>query len=30
MLIVVTHSASLAARLPIRFDLVDRTLNRES
>ena len=30
MLVVVTHSASLAARLPIRFELVDRTLNRES
>jgi lipoprotein-releasing system ATP-binding protein len=30
MLIVVTHSASLAARLPIRFDLVDKSLNRAS
>jgi lipoprotein-releasing system ATP-binding protein len=29
MLIVVTHSASLAAMLPVRFELVDRTLNRE-
>ena len=29
MLVVVTHSAALAARLPIRFELVDRTLNRE-
>jgi lipoprotein-releasing system ATP-binding protein len=28
MLIVVTHSAELAARFPIRFDLVDRTLQR--
>ena len=28
MLIVVTHSASLAAMLPIRFELVDRTLKR--
>jgi lipoprotein-releasing system ATP-binding protein len=28
MLIVVTHSAELAARFPIRFDLVDRTLHR--
>jgi lipoprotein-releasing system ATP-binding protein len=30
MLVVVTHSAALAARLPIRFELVDKTLNRES
>ncbi|HUP40763.1 MAG TPA: ABC transporter ATP-binding protein [Vicinamibacterales bacterium] len=30
MLIVVTHSADLAARFPIRFDLVDRTLQRVS
>ncbi len=28
MLIVVTHSADLAARFPIRFDLVDRKLQR--
>ena len=28
ILIVVTHSAELAARFPIRFDLVDRTLRR--
>jgi lipoprotein-releasing system ATP-binding protein len=28
ILIVVTHSADLAARFPIRFDLVDRTLQR--
>ena len=28
ILIVVTHSAELAARFPIRFDLVDRTLQR--
>jgi lipoprotein-releasing system ATP-binding protein len=28
MLVVVTHSAALAAMLPIRFELVDRTLNR--
>ena len=28
MLIVVTHSADLAARFPIRFDLVDRRLQR--
>jgi lipoprotein-releasing system ATP-binding protein len=28
ILIVVTHSADLAARLPIRFDLVDRKLQR--
>jgi lipoprotein-releasing system ATP-binding protein len=28
MLIVVTHSADLAARFPIRFDLVDRKLRR--
>ena len=28
ILIVVTHSADLAARFPIRFDLVDRTLHR--
>jgi len=28
MLIVVTHSVDLAARFPIRFDLVDRTLQR--
>ena len=28
MLIVVTHSAELAARFPVRFDLVDRTLQR--
>ena len=28
MLVVVTHSASLAARLPIRFELVDRELRR--
>ena len=28
MLIVVTHSTELAARFPIRFDLVDRTLQR--
>ncbi len=28
MLMVVTHSAELAARFPIRFDLVDRTLQR--
>ena len=28
VLIVVTHSAELAARFPIRFDLVDRTLQR--
>jgi ABC-type lipoprotein export system ATPase subunit len=30
ILIVVTHSAELAARFPIRFDLVDRTLKRVS
>jgi lipoprotein-releasing system ATP-binding protein len=28
ILIVVTHSAELAARLPMRFDLVDRKLQR--
>jgi len=28
ILIVVTHSVDLAARFPIRFDLVDRTLQR--
>jgi len=28
ILIVVTHSTELAARFPIRFDLVDRTLRR--
>ena len=28
ILIVVTHSADLAARFPIRFDLVDRKLQR--
>jgi lipoprotein-releasing system ATP-binding protein len=28
ILIVVTHSAELAARFPIRFDLIDRTLHR--
>ena len=28
ILIVVTHSAELAARFPIRFDLVDRQLQR--
>lgn len=28
ILIVVTHSADLAARFPIRFDLVDRSLQR--
>jgi lipoprotein-releasing system ATP-binding protein len=28
MLIVVTHSAELAARFPLRFELVDRTLQR--
>ena len=28
ILIVVTHSAELAARFPIRFDLVDRKLER--
>jgi lipoprotein-releasing system ATP-binding protein len=28
MLLVVTHSADLAARFPIRFDLVDRKLQR--
>jgi lipoprotein-releasing system ATP-binding protein len=28
ILIVVTHSADLAARFPIRFDLVDRKLER--
>jgi len=28
ILIVVTHSAELAARFPIRYDLVDRTLQR--
>ena len=28
ILIVVTHSADLAARFPMRFDLVDRTLRR--
>ena len=28
ILIVVTHSADLAARFPTRFDLVDRTLQR--
>ena len=28
ILIVVTHSAELAARFPMRFDLVDRTLRR--
>jgi lipoprotein-releasing system ATP-binding protein len=28
ILIVVTHSAELAARFPVRFDLVDRTLER--
>jgi lipoprotein-releasing system ATP-binding protein len=28
ILIVATHSADLAARFPIRFDLVDRTLQR--
>jgi lipoprotein-releasing system ATP-binding protein len=28
MLIVVTHSAELAARFPVRFDLVDRKLQR--
>ena len=28
ILIVVTHSAELAARFPIRFDLVDRKLQR--
>jgi lipoprotein-releasing system ATP-binding protein len=28
ILIVVTHSADLAARFPLRFDLVDRTLQR--
>ena len=30
ILIVVTHSADLAARFPITFDLVDRTLHRAS
>ena len=30
ILIVVTHSADLAARFPIRFDLVDRKLQRVS
>ena len=30
ILIVVTHSAKLASRFPIRFDLVDRTLQRVS
>jgi lipoprotein-releasing system ATP-binding protein len=30
MLVIVTHSAALAAMLPIRFELVDKTLNRES
>jgi lipoprotein-releasing system ATP-binding protein len=30
MLIVVTHSASLAAMMSIRFDLVDKALIRES
>jgi len=28
ILIVVTHSAELAARFPVRFDLIDRTLQR--
>jgi lipoprotein-releasing system ATP-binding protein len=28
ILLVVTHSAELAARLPVRFDLVDRKLQR--
>jgi lipoprotein-releasing system ATP-binding protein len=28
LLIVVTHSATLASRFPIRFELVDRQLNR--
>ena len=28
ILVVVTHSAELAARFPIRFDLIDRTLQR--
>jgi lipoprotein-releasing system ATP-binding protein len=28
ILVVVTHSAALAARLPIRFDLVDKQLHR--
>ncbi len=30
ILIVVTHSSELAARFPIRFDLVDRRLRRVS
>jgi len=28
ILVIVTHSAQLAARCPIRFDLIDRTLKR--
>ena len=30
ILVVVTHSAALAAKLPIRFELVDRQLHRSS